>query len=419
MKKTILFMPSWYPTKENPISGSFFREQAIVLAENFNIVVLHYQTFKYGFKGIFQYMFKRKCIISVNNSDAPLQEIYFSNYIFFKHGFIGKILNNIIIYNWINNLKLNKNILRLKKIILNEFKLTPDLLYSVTAQINAVQASKLAKAFNIPYVVSEHCPFPLPQTAISNETKNAIENADCVLSISRDKTRQMLIQGLKIEPELVGNMIDEDVFILPKENEKSDIFTILIVAANNFYKDYPTFLKTIKQLKTICSNSFKVLIVGFNPVDGKSIWNQGEQEFIKLVDSFGLLEMCELIPRATRQEMPLYYHKSDVFVMTSIQEGFPVSSLEATACGLPVYATRCGGVEDFIDNDNGRIVNILDYEELAKELKKLVDGEVFYNNALIREKTIKRYGKQAFKNRLTNIFNRVIDTHNEEYNKNN
>ena len=35
-KKTILMIPSWYPTKDNPFAGSFFREQALVLDKEFD-----------------------------------------------------------------------------------------------------------------------------------------------------------------------------------------------------------------------------------------------------------------------------------------------------------------------------------------------------------------------------------------------
>ena len=37
--KNILMIPSWYPTKTNPINGSFFREQALALASDFNFDV--------------------------------------------------------------------------------------------------------------------------------------------------------------------------------------------------------------------------------------------------------------------------------------------------------------------------------------------------------------------------------------------
>ena len=41
MKPTILMLPSWYPINGS-VGGSFFREQALALLENFNFVVLVY-----------------------------------------------------------------------------------------------------------------------------------------------------------------------------------------------------------------------------------------------------------------------------------------------------------------------------------------------------------------------------------------
>lgn len=41
-RSTILMLPTWYPTKENPINGVFFREQAIAMQKDFNFVVATY-----------------------------------------------------------------------------------------------------------------------------------------------------------------------------------------------------------------------------------------------------------------------------------------------------------------------------------------------------------------------------------------
>ena len=39
-KSTILMLPSWYPTKDFPLQGTFFREQAFALQEKYNFIVL-------------------------------------------------------------------------------------------------------------------------------------------------------------------------------------------------------------------------------------------------------------------------------------------------------------------------------------------------------------------------------------------
>ena len=41
MKKNILIIPSWYPTAENRIQGTFFKEQANLFTKDYNVKVLY------------------------------------------------------------------------------------------------------------------------------------------------------------------------------------------------------------------------------------------------------------------------------------------------------------------------------------------------------------------------------------------
>ena len=51
MKKTICLVTTWYPTKENPYAGLFFKEQAFALSEQYDFIVLHYREhLKKGFQ---------------------------------------------------------------------------------------------------------------------------------------------------------------------------------------------------------------------------------------------------------------------------------------------------------------------------------------------------------------------------------
>jgi glycosyltransferase involved in cell wall biosynthesis len=63
----------------------------------------------------------------------------------------------------------------------------------------------------------------------------------------------------------------------------------------------------------------------------------------------------------------------DIFVQSSRTEGFPCVNLEAMAAGVPVVATRVGGVPEQIESgNNGILVPPNDPKALAKEIKRLI-----------------------------------------------
>ena len=64
---------------------------------------------------------------------------------------------------------------------------------------------------------------------------------------------------------------------------------------------------------------------------------------------------------------------SDIYIMSSIHEGFGVVLLEAMACGLPIIATNSGGQVDIIkENRNGILVNTANEKALAKAVEDLI-----------------------------------------------
>ena len=63
----------------------------------------------------------------------------------------------------------------------------------------------------------------------------------------------------------------------------------------------------------------------------------------------------------------------DVYVMPSLEEGFPIAALDAMAAGLPVVATSVGGVPELIeDGKTGWLVEPRDADALASRLRVLL-----------------------------------------------
>jgi len=63
----------------------------------------------------------------------------------------------------------------------------------------------------------------------------------------------------------------------------------------------------------------------------------------------------------------------DIFALPSLEEGFPIAALDAMAAGLPVVATKVGGVPELIeDGTTGWLVPPRDIESLASRLRVLV-----------------------------------------------
>ena len=78
-----------------------------------------------------------------------------------------------------------------------------------------------------------------------------------------------------------------------------------------------------------------------------------------------------------RYDLPQVYIDLDVVVISSNNEGTPVTAIEAMAAGRPVVATRVGGLPDVIsDGETGYLVPPGNVEQLASAIERVLgDGE--------------------------------------------
>lgn len=75
---------------------------------------------------------------------------------------------------------------------------------------------------------------------------------------------------------------------------------------------------------------------------------------------------------------PFYYKAADVFCLPSMMstECYPLTILEAMACGVPIVASKIGGIPDAVkDEENGLLVPPRDTEKLAEAIIYLLENE--------------------------------------------
>jgi glycosyltransferase involved in cell wall biosynthesis len=104
------------------------------------------------------------------------------------------------------------------------------------------------------------------------------------------------------------------------------------------------------------------------------IAGEGEQlgELKQLITSLGLWSSVQLLGKVPHSDVPYLTRAADIFVRTSIDEGFGVAFVEALACGVPAIGTDVGGIPDIIrNNETGILVKPKESEGISKAILRL------------------------------------------------
>lgn len=127
------------------------------------------------------------------------------------------------------------------------------------------------------------------------------------------------------------------------------------------------------------------------------------------------LRIADRVHFAGFQQNPeQYLALLDIFVLTSRMEGMPLSVLEAAAVGVPVIASRVGGLEEM--SDKGKALLLYDFHDmdaLHGGMRKLISDRTFRRQLgqAGREHILGTYSapKMAFdyNNHYTQLFNSV------------
>ena len=114
--------------------------------------------------------------------------------------------------------------------------------------------------------------------------------------------------------------------------------------------------------------NLNLMIVGTGPL---------RDNLHRLAQELGCVEKVYFVGQVPYSRVPEYLSKMDIFVVPSVDESesFGVAAVEASACGLPIIASKVGGLpEVVVDKSTGLIVPPKDPSAIAEALVHLIEN---------------------------------------------
>ncbi len=207
---------------------------------------------------------------------------------------------------------------------------------------------------------------------MANITKYAIEKSDAVTTVSnylkKETEKKFNISKNKIQT--IYNFINPTFFnsSFKKDIKKNENELIILHISNlRSVKSPADVIKIFSKLKnSIKGKSLKLHIIGEGPM---------KYEMMSYADELKISESVKFI--GSRSKLGPAIANADMFILPSKQESFGLVALEAMACGVPVLASKVGGLLELIDDGkNGVLFEYGNIDEAVKKgTKILIDNK--------------------------------------------
>jgi glycosyltransferase involved in cell wall biosynthesis len=244
--------------------------------------------------------------------------------------------------------------------------------------LSSLVAVKLAKFLGKPIVLTQHNTFIEYESGLWDHVewlndatvgKQVLKNSDRITTVSSATRRYVLSLGA--DPRkitVLRNGVDVDRFkpssvmrtmVRRKLGIPIDAIVILTVRRLVYKNGIDTLIETAQ---TALQQNPKIifLVVGTGP-DRDAVQTRIQQ--------LGISNRFTLAGFVPDNDLPAFYNAADLFVLPSKSgEGLPLVALEAMSTGLPVIATKVGGIAEVMAEGCGKLVPPDNPSELAKAI---------------------------------------------------
>ncbi|MBI4302397.1 MAG: glycosyltransferase [Chloroflexi bacterium] len=251
-------------------------------------------------------------------------------------------------------------------------------------------ASWLRHQWRIPHVAMFHTLGEVKQRARSGEKeppirieteKRVVASADCIIAATAHEKSQLtrLYEARPQKVAIIPCGVDLNRFRpLNKAEARQKLGLtnskiLLFVGRIEPFKGLDLLIETMAQIEDKCG--LHLIIVGGDA-------HQDEIKRLRLLaQELGVAARVTFGGAVDHEKLPLYYNAADVCMIPSYHESFGMVALEALACGVPVIASRVGGLQDIVrDGETGYLIPWHCPEPFAERLELLIGNDTLRRN---------------------------------------
>ena len=380
-RKRILWLVSWYPTKQDPFNGDFIQRHARAAALYNDIYVIH-------IAGV-----DKKAVNSEKDETSIPYTGLTEKIIYFQKNLslTGRILAQ---FRWISHFKKE-----IKKYISTFGK--PDLIHVHIPVKTGLVALWIKRVYNVPYIVTEHWGiyndivkdnYTTQPGWLKTLTRRVLKNASDFLSVSNYLGKKVNQLVLAKPFKVIPNVVDTNFFSY-KENNIKTPFRFIHVSNMVPLKNAEGILRAVHALQKITAD-IEIIMVGDTE---QTIRNYAKQlELLKKVAFFR--------GEVSYNEVAKQLKESHALVLFSNIENSPCVIGEALCCGLPVIGTNVGGIPELINHENGILVEPGNDIQLLKAMQKMISDYSIYNRKKISEDAHQKFSFNVIGKRFDEIY---------------
>lgn len=380
----LFIIPSWYPSRLHPESGSFFRDMALLLQKaGHHVTVITYliHSTREAFRA--QALPRDHPQPQREGSLRVYREETVNRFPKFQKG----------AYAWYR-----PRLIRLvEQALVQEGR--PDLVLIHSSLWAGAALASYLEENSLPVFITEHLKEFLPPGGFTSFQKECIQSAyrsaAGVLApstaLAKGITAQFQVSQQRLH--VVPNPVDTEIF-QPGNGPLRSPFTFITIALLRREKRLDVLLKACARVLGN-GHSFRLTVVGKGPE---------EQHLRKLAQDLKIAPHVEFIGYQTQREVVKLIQTSQVLVLSSEVETFGMVLLEVMACGKPVIATCCGGPESILAPEAGLLVPVDDPQALSTAMEFMLNNYDRFKPQAIREYVESHFSGRAYARRIEELF---------------